>query len=253
MTRRLLAAALLAPLVLAGCGTPTRVEPTPSTPAPVRPPRSAPTEVAPPPPPPAPTFRPPASRPESRPAPAPTDRSLAGRVVVVDAGHGGVDPGARSSYGTEKEIVLDVARKVAAGLRRSGASVHMTRDGDVKIPLDDRAAAADRLGADLLVSIHADSAENRSAHGFGVWIARSARRESVRVAEALMEEAQRAGLSLRSIHRADFRVLVGHRRPSVLVETGFLSNDADARRLATADHRSRVAGAIVAGVRRGLR
>ncbi|MFG0319037.1 MAG: N-acetylmuramoyl-L-alanine amidase [Planctomycetota bacterium JB042] len=252
MTFRLLACLAVAPLFLVGCTSPTRVEPTASTPAPARPPRAAPQEVVAAPPP-APPPRPPAPRPESRPAPTPTDRSLAGRVVVVDAGHGGVDPGARSSYGTEKEIVLDVARKVAAGLRRSGASVHLTRDGDVKVPLDDRAAAATRLGADLLVSIHADSAENRSAHGFGVWIARAARRESVRVAEALMEEARRAGLSLRSIHRADFRVLVGHRRPSVLVETGFLSNDGDARRLATAEYRSRVAGAIVAGVRRGLR
>lgn len=239
--------------VVLSCGTPLRVEPTESTKAPVRAPRAVvpdeldtrPVESPPPPPPPRPTPR--AATPAT---------SLTGKVVVVDAGHGGVDPGARSSGApavVEKDVVLDVARRVAAGLKERGARVHLTRDGDVKIALDARAATADRVSADLLVSIHADAAENTAAHGFGVWIARQARRESVAAAEALLAEARRAGLPVRSVHRADFRVLVGHRRPSVLVELGFLSNPGDARLLSTSGHRTRVAAAIVAGVERALR
>lgn len=238
-------------LLLAACRAPMRVEPTSSTPGvPVQ--TSEPTESW--------SSRPihtvpdfvPAAPEVTRPTPV-ADRPLAGRVVVVDAGHGGVDPGARSAQSTEKAIVLAIARRVADGLRQRGALVHMTRDGDVKIPLEVRAQTADRVGADLLVSIHADAAENTSAHGVGVWLARRPRQESVRAGKAILDAAQRERLAVRSIHNADFKVLVGHGRPSVLVETGFLSNAQDARQLATTAYQARVATVIVDGITNALR
>src|SRR4051794_31670412 len=82
------------------------------------------------------------------------------RLVVIDPGHGGHDPGAIGVRGTlEKEITLDISREVARRLRGTrGVSVKLTRDDDIFLPLADRVAVAREAGADLFISIHADSA-----------------------------------------------------------------------------------------------
>jgi N-acetylmuramoyl-L-alanine amidase len=80
-------------------------------------------------------------------------------TVVVDAGHGGEDHGARSPGGlAEKEIVLDVSRRLAARLRAQGLSVKLTRQDDRFVPLETRTSLANAAGADLFVSVHANSA-----------------------------------------------------------------------------------------------
>ncbi len=93
------------------------------------------------------------------------------RVVVIDAGHGGHDPGAQSSTHNEKDITLAAARALKARLERSGRyQVVMTRDSDVYVPLDTRVQIARKAGADLFISLHADSAgDNAGAHGASVY------------------------------------------------------------------------------------
>lgn len=87
-------------------------------------------------------------------------------VVVIDAGHGGEDRGARGLAGVlEKELVLDVAVRVAGRLREAGLQVVMTREGDETVPLQERTAIANRARADLFVSIHANSAPASAARG----------------------------------------------------------------------------------------
>jgi N-acetylmuramoyl-L-alanine amidase len=87
-------------------------------------------------------------------------------VVVIDAGHGGEDRGARGLAGVlEKELVLDVAARVAGRLREAGLQVVMTREGDETVPLQERTAIANRARADLFVSIHANSAPASAARG----------------------------------------------------------------------------------------
>lgn len=89
------------------------------------------------------------------------------RKVVVDAGHGGKDTGAISPNGLrEKKVTLDVAGKVRQGLEAAGVQVVMTRSADVFIPLSERAHIANKSGADLFVSIHANASESRSLSGF---------------------------------------------------------------------------------------
>jgi N-acetylmuramoyl-L-alanine amidase len=81
------------------------------------------------------------------------------KVVVIDPGHGGHDPGAQSPDANEKDITLAAARVLKARLERDGRyKVVMTRDVDVFIPLEDRVRIARRAGADLFISLHADSA-----------------------------------------------------------------------------------------------
>lgn len=91
-------------------------------------------------------------------------------TVVVDAGHGGKDPGALSRNGTkEKDIVLDIARRLKKGLEEKGFRVTMTRDRDEFISLEERTEIATRVKADLFVSIHANSHPSRAVDGVEVY------------------------------------------------------------------------------------
>ena len=90
--------------------------------------------------------------------------------VVLDAGHGGEDMGAISPWGLkEKNVVLDVTRRVKELLEARGLEVVMTRDSDVFIPLAGRAAIANRTEADFFVSIHANASPSRSLDGFEIY------------------------------------------------------------------------------------
>ncbi len=119
---------------------------------------------------------------------------LGARRIVVDAGHGGHDPGTIGRGGLqEKELVLDVALRVAALLRaEAGADVLMTRDSDVFIPLEERTAIANSKGADLFLSIHANSSRNAQARGIETYFlnfARNAHAEGVAARENAISAA----------------------------------------------------------------
>lgn len=85
--------------------------------------------------------------------------------IVIDPGHGGHDPGALGKRVTEAELVLDVALRLEKLLHKAGIDVVMTRRSDVFIPLEERTAIANREGADLFLSIHANASRNVKAHG----------------------------------------------------------------------------------------
>jgi N-acetylmuramoyl-L-alanine amidase len=91
--------------------------------------------------------------------------------VVLDPGHGGSDPGAIGPSGVrEKDVTLDIARKVAPLLMHDGLSVLLTREDDRFVPLEDRTARANTFGADLFVSIHCNAAENHARHGVETYV-----------------------------------------------------------------------------------
>ena len=195
------------------------------------------------------------------------------RTVVIDPGHGGVDPGAIGGRGTlEKDVTLDIARELARLLSgRHGIGVTLTRQDDRFLPLAERVELARRAQPDLFLSIHADSAPNHEARGLSAYTlsdkasdalasalaskenradelgginlkaarkevrdilldlaARHTRRASLAAQQALV---QGAGRDLRlldnPLRSANFAVLKAPDVPSVLVETGFLSNPQD--------------------------
>jgi len=173
---------------------------------------------------------------------------LSGRVVI-DAGHGGKDPGAISCLGYyEKTINLQVARKVASLLGKKGLKVVMTRDSDRFLELEERAAIANRQKADLFVSIHSDSNPDSSRRGFTIFIARWASRSSNKAAQALTGAMSRTGSQSHGIRRANYRVLVQTKGPSVLVELGHLSNYRDASLLRNDSFQNLLAQAVANGV-----
>lgn len=119
--------------------------------------------------------------PEARPSvAAPTRRS--GWTIVLDAGHGGHDPGSIGPSGLrEKDVTLAVVRRVAERLEREeGVKVVLTRGGDEFVPLGERTKIANREKADLFVSVHANAATNRSAEGFETYFLSAAKTEDAR-------------------------------------------------------------------------
>ena len=159
------------PLRLPGSSLPRRApapDPPPARPAPPRPvtPGSAlpPGAVR------TPDPSPPAAAPPGDAAAG--DLSLARQLglqvsrIVIDAGHGGGDPGAHHNGLREADVVLDIARRVAQGLEsQPGVEVVMTRTDDTFVPLRARTALANEVGADLFLSIHANASRNSKAHG----------------------------------------------------------------------------------------
>lgn len=128
------------------------------------------------------------------PAPRKPRASRAKAVIVVDAGHGGVDPGAIGRSGSyEKHITLAMARDLRAALESTGRyKVVLTRDRDVFIRLRDRVAIAREAGADLFISLHADSIKNRKINGPSVYTL--SEKASDKEAAALAEKENKADL-----------------------------------------------------------
>jgi N-acetylmuramoyl-L-alanine amidase len=250
---------------------------------------------------------------ERRPARAAKLRLGALRRVVIDAGHGGKDTGARGPKGVEeKDVNLAIAKRLGRALQaKLGVEVVYTRSSDRFVSLERRVEIANRADADLFISVHANAHRSKKIHGIETYhlntsssryAAKLARRENVarrsaepvdgdepsegddeggaasggvdrllaslasrRPAEAsrrlaahvqgsVVQEVRR-GWPVRDlgVKRALFYVLLGVRMPAVLVETGFVTNPAEAKRLADARYQQRLADAIVEGVRRYAR
>ncbi len=227
--------------------------------------------------------------------PATTEPSKGKFIVVIDPGHGGKDPGAVGANGTqEKEVVLQVARKLKARIdREKGMKAILTRDGDKFIPLRERMDIAHKHKADLFISIHADANPSTRVSGSSVYILSEngasseaarllaesensyelkfgVRHTSDKIASVLLDLSQNAmmdrSLSLaksvlnelakvnnplrRRVESARFVVLRSPDIPSMLVETAFISNPAEEKRLRTAEYQQKLASAMFQGVKR---
>jgi len=171
-------------------------------------------------------------------------------TVVVDAGHGGRDSGA-STRGSrsrllEKDLALDVSRRVAVKLRAAGFRTIMTRSDDRFIPLDERADISNAQSKSVFVAIHFNDTRRRSIHGAETYHnGRGTWQLAARIERYLA--AMPCGAN-RGVHTANFRVLRKSRGPALLVECGFLSNPDEAARCANAVWRDRVADCIARGI-----
>ncbi len=203
------------------------------------------------------------------------DRERSGRGlrrIVLDPGHGGAEEGAAGPSGLlEKDLVLDVCRRLQQALQVRGLEVSLTRVDDRDVPLDERTAIANNRRADLFLSLHANASPSSSARGAETYYlslreeagsdaAQAGRHEtsdlmglgeddplklvlwdmaqaawlaeSQLVAEQIQAEFNKAlGIPDRGVKQAPFRVLVGATMPAVLVEIGFISNPEEERRL----------------------
>ncbi len=168
-------------------------------------------------------------------------------TVVVDAGHGGTDPGARALDATrEKYYTLDVAKRLESILRRKGYRVVMTRRGDYFVPLPTRAAISNAQRNSIFVSIHFNYSPRSGAEGLETFYFTPYSRP---LAASIQRQILRAyPSSNRGVKFARFHVLRNNRRPAVLVECGFVSNPNDLRYIRTPAARQRLAEAIARGI-----
>ena len=167
--------------------------------------------------------------------------------VFIDAGHGGTDPGAVGNGLKEKDIVLSIATKLGALLNGRGISIKYSRTTDTYLSLEERARLANAWGADLFVSIHANSATSsvRGTECYTHPTANTATKTlSGNVSRAI---ANKFGISNRGHKEANFAVLRLSNMPSILVETAFISNSSDANLLNTrqADFSVTIANSIL--------
>ncbi len=188
--------------------------------------------------------------PTQTPAPStPRVPTTSRRVVVIDAGHGGSDPGAVGIGGLrEKEVVLDISRQVGEILERNGVSVVMTRQDDRTLDLAPRTQLANRVNANLFVSIHANAINmsRPDVNGLETYYYSSGQRLAQTIHQNMLRSF--SNMRDRGVRRARFYVLRHTNMPAVLVETGFVTGRDDARMLANASERSRMAEAIAQGI-----
>lgn len=173
-------------------------------------------------------------------------------VIALDAGHGGSDPGAIGPTGLrEKDVTLAIAEDLRALLAQQRLTVVMVRQGDVFVPLEDRAQIAARAGATVFVSIHANASVDAAASGTQTFYATP---ESAPLAAAILEElSQAVGLAPRGTTQARFAVLVQSARiPAVLVETAFITNPREEQMLRDPEMQRAFAQGILRGITRYL-
>lgn len=173
-------------------------------------------------------------------------------VVIVDPGHGGSDPGAVGVGGVrEKDVVLSISQQVAQILQQNGVQAVMTRLDDRTVELEPRVDMANRMNATLFVSIHANAATNPAASGIETFYYSSGGRLAQYIQNSIMSSF--SNLPNRGVKQARFYVLRNTSMPSVLVETGFVTNNYDAYMLGDPAQRSRMAEAIAQGILQYLR
>lgn len=220
-------------------------------------------------------------------------------IIAIDAGHGGKDPGAIGDHGTmEKHITLSIARKLKVKLdKEPHIRAVLIRDGDHFLSLVERRARARKANADLFISIHADAAPRKQAHGSSVyalsengatsttarWLAKKENDadliggisldnrnhylkqtlldlsmkatidESIRLASNVLTEIGAVNhLHKKNVEQAGFAVLKSPDIPSILIETAFISNKTEEKKLGSEQYQHQITDAIMAGLKRHL-
>lgn len=150
------------------------------------------------------------------------------RTIVLDAGHGGSDPGAVNGARLEKNDNLNLALAVQRRLEAAGQRVIMTRSTDVFIPLAERSAISNRNHTDLFVSIHRNAASSPAANGVENFVYINPTPMETQHAQTVLHEIVSAGVqSNRGVRQGNFAVLRNTRAPAMLLEMGFISNTRD--------------------------
>ncbi|MGD0152688.1 MAG: N-acetylmuramoyl-L-alanine amidase [Thermacetogeniaceae bacterium] len=196
-----------------------------------------------------------------RPADPVPQAILAGKKVVLDAGHGGNDAGAIGPHGVEeKDVNLEITAKTAEILRQQGVDVTLTRSDDSYVDLSQRAAIANNINADVFVCIHANSTSDRAIGGTGTYTYAPAgtslgqqRSQRLTLARDLQNETSASlGLHNRGVFEDNFEVLRCTVMPAALIEVAFISNPAEEKLLADANFQQQAASAIARGITKFL-
>ena len=177
----------------------------------------------------------------------PTD-GLEGKVIVLDPGHGGKDPGALGDENKEKELTLSTAKKVKTKLEAAGAKVLMTRTGDTYPTLSDRVAFSKKNKADVFISIHFNSSSSSSANGIDTFYWTTYKNEKALATYVQKEVIESTGLNSRGVKTGNFQVIRENNMQAILIELGFISNPDEEAVIETSKFQNNAAEGIVNGL-----
>jgi N-acetylmuramoyl-L-alanine amidase len=146
--------------------------------------------------------------------------------VLIDAGHGGDDPGAQSQSVLEKDLMLSLSQKLKKALEHEGYSVYCTRSNDESIKLNERIAKMDSIEARLLISLHTNFSKDGNDNGINLYIRNQ--QQSGPAAEAIQKELTQASLMhFNKIEETSHFKILNTPFPSVMLNLGYLSNESD--------------------------
>ena len=177
---------------------------------------------------------------------------MSSQVLVIDAGHGGTNPGASGLGLLEKTVNLDTAQRLKEKLAKAPFKIIMTREEDTFPSLSERVSLAKKAKGNLFISIHSNSS-NGSGHGTETYYNSAANNpyvsDSILLANAIQKRLVEEGnLTDRGVKNGNLHVLRENNMPSVLVELGFIDNKSDNIKLKSATRRQTAAQAIYWGI-----
>ncbi|NMH28141.1 N-acetylmuramoyl-L-alanine amidase family protein [Flavobacterium silvaticum] len=168
--------------------------------------------------------------------------------VVIDAGHGGIDFGAQHDGLLEKDIVAGISSKILELSKGREIDIYLTRENDDYVKLDDRTQKINGIKPDVVVSLHINASENSQKSGTEFYIAKESnyKKQSQELAERL---GYRFGTILNravpKIDEAPFHVLKKSEAPSMIIELGYVTNEADRKFLTDENSQQQIAKTLV--------
>lgn len=176
----------------------------------------------------------------------PTKKETNKHYVVIDAGHGGSDVGATRNGVYEKNITLDVSKRVANLLRKKGYIVEMTRTTDTYVSLQDRVAISEDINPDVFVSIHVNSSNSDSPTGLETHYYKDNSLELAKYVHASL--LNHVNSKDRGLFKSRFYVINHTTAPAILVEIGFISSPVERAQLVSESRKQATAKAIAEGI-----
>lgn len=187
------------------------------------------------------------------------DYSLLGKIIYLDAGHGGLDSGAVSKYIVEKDMNLELVKKLEAKLVSSGAIVYLTRDGDYDLSntvvgrkrndLYNRAMLINNSDADIYISIHLNSDKNSSYRGMQVFYS-SINKENEKFAKVMTNVLKDNLSNVRDCKKEDDYYMYSRiKKIGLLLEMGFISNSYDNYLIRDGKYQDKLVTLMVEGIR----
>lgn len=191
------------------------------------------------------------------------DTPLAGMTIVIDAGHGGVDPGSSRGNAIEEEINLSIAKKLQKILGDAGAQVIMVRDEDEDLSeegadskkqsdLKARVEIMNQENVTFFISLHGNINLDSSVKGAQVYYQTDNEHSKI-IAECVQQELKTVTSSKFIIKKGDYYILNNTVNPGILVEYGFLSNAEERERLQDEKYQEKIAAAIFTGIEEYLK
>jgi N-acetylmuramoyl-L-alanine amidase len=172
------------------------------------------------------------------------------KLIVIDAGHGGEDIGAKNGMLTEKAIVEKIAQKVKAFNKNADIEIVLLRPDDNYIKLSDRTDKINEMKPDLVVSLHTNYTTNKNINGIETVVSdkNNFLEKSTFHAENMLENFKGGDFEIRGVKNHDLHMLRNSNCPAILIELGFLSNEKDAKILESEVGQNALARSILKGL-----